>query len=75
MSNFQPLEVVSRGSETQPQVVENLTKLAWRDKGYYIIMSSITSDTVSLLCTLSGHGGIQYFTKTRQVWYARIIHW
>ena len=23
-SNFQPLEVVDRGSETQPQVVENL---------------------------------------------------
>ena len=27
MSNFQPLEVVDRGSETQPQVVENLNKL------------------------------------------------
>ena len=24
MSNFQPLEVVGRGSETQPQVGENL---------------------------------------------------
>ena len=24
---FQPLEVVDRGSETQPQVVENLNKL------------------------------------------------
>ena len=24
MSNFQPLEVVARGSETQPQVIENL---------------------------------------------------
>ena len=24
LSNFQPLEVVDRGSETQPQVVENL---------------------------------------------------
>ena len=23
MSNFQPLEAVDRGSETQPQVVEN----------------------------------------------------
>ena len=29
MSNFQPLEVVDRGSETQPQVVENLNKLTW----------------------------------------------
>ena len=26
MSNFQPLEVVDRGSGTQPQVVENLNK-------------------------------------------------
>ena len=26
-SNFQPLGVVDRGSETQPQVVENLNKL------------------------------------------------
>ena len=24
MSNFQPLEVVDRGNETQPQVVENV---------------------------------------------------
>ena len=27
MSNFRPLEVVGRDSETQPQVVENLNKL------------------------------------------------
>ena len=27
MSKFQALEVVDRGSETQPQVVENLNKL------------------------------------------------
>ena len=27
MSHFQPLEVVDRGSETQPQLVENLNKL------------------------------------------------
>ena len=27
MSNFQPLEVVDRGSETQSQVVANLNKL------------------------------------------------
>ena len=26
MRHFQPLEVVDRGSETQPQVVENLNK-------------------------------------------------
>ena len=29
MSNFQPLEVVDRGSETQPQGVENSNKLTW----------------------------------------------
>ena len=33
MSNFQPLEVVDRGSETQLQVGENLNKLIWQDKG------------------------------------------
>ena len=27
MSSFQPLEVVGRGSETQPQVVEHLNEL------------------------------------------------
>ena len=27
MTNFQALEVVDRGSETQPQVLENLNKL------------------------------------------------
>ena len=27
MTNFQPLDVVDRGSETQPQVVKNLNKL------------------------------------------------
>ena len=32
MSNVQPLEVVDRGSETQPQVVENSNKLTWQDK-------------------------------------------
>ena len=32
MSNFQPLEVVDRGSETQPQVVEILNKLNLQDK-------------------------------------------
>ena len=31
MSNFQPLEVVSRGSETQLQVGENLNILNLRD--------------------------------------------
>ena len=34
MSNFQQLEVVGRGSETQLQVAENLNKLTLQDKGY-----------------------------------------
>ena len=33
MSNFQPLEVVDRGSDPQPQVVENLNKLTEQDEG------------------------------------------
>ena len=33
MSNFQPLAVVDRGSETQPQVVDNLNKFTQQDKG------------------------------------------
>ena len=33
MSNFQPLEVVGHGSETQLQVDENLIKLPQKDKG------------------------------------------
>ena len=32
MSNFQPFEVEDRGSETQPQVVENFSKLFQQDK-------------------------------------------
>ena len=34
MSNFQPLDVVGRGSETQLQVGENLNKLTDRDNSY-----------------------------------------
>ena len=33
MSNFHPLEVVGRGSDTQLQVGENLNYLIQRDKG------------------------------------------
>ena len=33
MSNFQPLEVVDRGSDAQPEVVENLNKYTQQDKG------------------------------------------
>ena len=34
MSNFQLLEVVNRGSETQAQVAENLNKLTRQDRGF-----------------------------------------
>ena len=34
MSNFHPLEIVGRGSETQLQVGGNLHKLPWPDEGY-----------------------------------------
>ena len=34
LSNFHPLEVVCRGSETQLQVGENLNNLIYRFKGY-----------------------------------------
>ena len=34
MSNFHPLEVVDRGSETQIPVGENLNKVTSQDKGY-----------------------------------------
>ena len=33
MSNFQPLEAVDRGSETQLQAAENFNYLIWKDKG------------------------------------------
>ena len=33
MSDFQPLEVVDRGSETQFQMAENLNKITQRAKG------------------------------------------
>ena len=33
MGNFQPLVVVDRGGETQPQVAENLNQLTWQDEG------------------------------------------
>ena len=33
MSDVQPLEVVDRGSETQPQVIENRNKFTSQDKG------------------------------------------
>ena len=42
MSNFQPREVVGRGSETQLQVGENSKKIIWQDNGYYIKVYILT---------------------------------
>ena len=36
MSNFQPLEAVDRGSETQLQVVEKFSKFTQQDKGQHV---------------------------------------
>ena len=46
MSNFQPLEVVGRGSETQLQVGENLSKLTWQDNGKRDVAQRATLPTV-----------------------------
>ena len=36
MSNFQQLEVGDCGSETQPQVVENVNSFIYQDKDYHL---------------------------------------
>ena len=41
MTNFQPLEVVRRGGETQLQGAENLNKLTYQGEGYYIVLWDI----------------------------------
>ena len=48
MSNFQPLEVVDRGSETQPQVVENLNKLT-----YTMRVNIATEPSTDFTCSTS----------------------
>ena len=45
MSNFQPLEVVDRGSETQLQVVKNLNKLYWAGEGSTVFKSILNDFT------------------------------
>ena len=44
MSNFHPLEVVGRGSETQLQVGENLNRLTQQDKGLMATVVTLGSD-------------------------------
>ena len=48
MSNFQPLKVVDRGSETQPQEDENLNKLTLQDRGSYRDQSTSKTDWFKL---------------------------
>ena len=65
MSNFQPLEVVDRASETQPQVVENARVI----NKYYKLQRSTGSAqqrqtafsniTVGCLCTCKIHFRLQ----------------
>ena len=50
MSNFQPLEVVDRGSETQPRVVENLNKFTQQDKGGICFIITIIGNDLSVYC-------------------------
>ena len=49
MSNFQPLEVVDRGSETQPQVVEKLNIFTQQAKGPIITITP--HDLYNKICT------------------------
>ena len=59
-SNFQPLEVVGRGSETQLQVAENLLK---QDKGGNLNKNvvCVINTTEQILCLIPiGKGKTQY---------------
>ena len=51
MSNFHPLEVVGRGSETQLQVGDNLNSLIQRFKGYTVcdILLNSASDLILVM--------------------------
>ena len=44
MSNFHPLEVVGRGSETQLQVGENLNRFTRQDTGLMATVVTLGSD-------------------------------
>ena len=52
MSNFQPLEVVDRGSETQPKVVENLNTLIQQGTGLHAYLANTD--------VFSGSDDVQY---------------
>ena len=62
MSNFQSLEVVGRGSETQFQVVENLDQLSMvRDNNYMKITSNLKNSRGLLFVShLNYYGIINY---------------
>ena len=59
MSNFQPLEVVDRGSETQPQVVENLNKSPWQDRGYALFTTLLVFTTFFNISNISKFCDVQ----------------
>ena len=54
MGNFQSLEVVDRGSETQFQVVENVNKQIWGDTGQCFLNSSLATSEmiVNVVCVI-----------------------
>ena len=55
MSNFQPLEVVGRGSETQLQVAENLNKLIQQDTSQALIVSNRQSRPTKCISQIKLH--------------------
>ena len=62
MSNFQPLEVVGRGSETQLQVAENLNRFhSWtRVNPLAVSMSKLTETASPNSFTMAGSGSTAY---------------
>ena len=48
--NFQPLDVVDRGSETQPQVVENLNRFNLQDNGWEKQLQKNESNSADTEC-------------------------
>ena len=59
MDNFQPLEVVDRGSETQPQVVENLNKFTQQEEGYGVLQEVYIKCNCYNTYMVSSHGSCE----------------
>ena len=69
MSNFQPLEVVDRGSETQPQLVENLNKFTLSASFEYLCYGYTA---VINILILSARGSTIYVRIKRQILTSRV---